>query len=167
MLKRGAVLIAMACIAGFVGHARAADCTQRAAPGVDWQRCFFDDRDLAGQNLARAHVVETSFARAVLTGVDLTGADGYRAKFISAAMAKTHLDNGNFAEADFTKADLGGASLKNADLRRAHFFKANLKGADLSGARMLGADLLNADLSGATWTDGKRICAAGSTGECN
>ena len=164
MPKRGAVAIAMTFVAVFTVRAYGADCTQRPAPGVDLQRCFFDDRDLTAQNLAHAHIVDASFARAGLTGVDFTGADGTHAKFISAVMAKARLDGGNFAEADFTKADLTGASLKGADLRRARFFKAKLNGADLSGARTQGADLLNADLSGATWTDGKRICAPGSIG---
>jgi uncharacterized protein YjbI with pentapeptide repeats len=52
-------------------------------------------------------------------------------------------------------------------LRRARFFRANLRGADLSGARTGGADMLNADLSGARWTDGKRVCAEGSLGQCD
>ena len=32
--------------------------------------------------------------------------------------------------------------------------------------RMRGADLHYADLSGATWVDGKKICAEGSIGRC-
>ncbi len=167
MRRRGAVTIVMTCVVVFAGRAGAADCTQPAAPGVDWQRCLFDDRDLSGQNLSHAHLVDASFARVGLAGVDFSGADAYRAKFISATMSKARLDGGNFAEADFTKADLTGASLKKADLRRAHFFKASLRGADLTGANTQGADLLNADLSGATWTDGKRVCAAGSISDCN
>jgi uncharacterized protein YjbI with pentapeptide repeats len=37
----------------------------------------------------------------------------------------------------------------------------------LSGAQLKGADLLEADLSGATWIDGKRVCADGSIGRCH
>ena len=39
--------------------------------------------------------------------------------------------------------------------------------ADLSGATVRGTDFGGADLSGATWTDGKRVCAEGSIGQCN
>ena len=69
-------------------------------------------------------------------------------------------------EADFTKANLTGASLRKADLRRARLFRAMLKNADLSGAKLRGADLLNADFTGATWVDGKKVCAEGSVGKC-
>lgn len=148
-------------------EAKAVDCNQPAAPGVDWARCLFDRRDLSTQNLTRAHLTDVSFERANLDRTILVEVDGYRTKFISARLTKAQLDNGLFSEADFTKADLTGASLRNADLRRAHFYHAILRGADLTGAKTLGADMLNADLSNATWTDGKRICAEGSLGQCN
>ena len=37
---------------------------------------------------------------------------------------------------------------------------------DVEGGRLFDADLTRADLSGATWIDGKRICAEGSIGRC-
>ena len=49
----------------------------------------------------------------------------------------------------------------------ARLFRATLRNADLTDARMTGADLLKADLSGATWTDGRTVCAEGSIGQCN
>ena len=150
-----------------VAGAGAADCTQPASPKVDWQRCYVDERDLSGHDLTAARLRETSFQRSLLRGTVMIGADGYRARFVSADLAGARLDQGQFAEADFTKADLAGASLQGADLRRARFFRATLRGADLTGARTLGADFLNADLSGARWTDGTHICAEGSIGQCN
>lgn len=147
--------------------ALAADCTTPAAPGVDWQRCYMDGRNLSRHDLSGSRLRETSFQRANLAGADLSGVDGYRARFITTAMAGARLDRGIFAEADFTKADLAGASLKEADLRRTKFFRAILREADLTGAKMLGADLSNADLTGARWTDGQRICGEGSIGQCN
>lgn len=158
------LFVAMICAAAPV---LAADCTQPPGPGVDWQRCLLDRRDLAGQDLNSAHLTDASFERALLAKVDLHNANGYHAKFISADLTSAKLDGGSFAEADFTKARLDGASLRDADLRRARFYHASLRGADLTGARTLGADFLNADLSGATWTDGKRVCAEGSQGQCN
>jgi uncharacterized protein YjbI with pentapeptide repeats len=147
--------------------AQAADCTQPAAPDVDWQRCYMDGRDFSGHDLTGARLRETSFQRSQLKGAVLVKVDAYRVRFISAVLAGARLDDGQFADADFTKADLNGASLVRADLRRARFFHATLRGADLTGAKTLGAELLNTDLSGARWTDGKTICAEGSFGQCN
>ncbi|CAA7616723.1 pentapeptide repeat-containing protein [Magnetospirillum sp. SS-4] len=160
------VLSVIVLLAG-ASSAIAADCTVAAAPGVDWQRCYMDGRDFTGHDLGRSRIRETSFQRSNLSGVDLSRVDGYRARFISAAMKGARLDDGLFSEADFTKADLSGASLARADLRRAKFFHASLRGADLTGARITGADLLNADLSGARWIDGVKLCAEGSLGQCN
>jgi len=145
----------------------AADCTQPAGPGVDWQRCYMDGRDFIRHDLTGARLRETSFQRAQLRGAVLVRVDGYRVRFISAVLSGARLDDGLFSDADFTKADLSGASLAGADLRRARFFHASLRGANLTGAKTLGAELLNADLSGARWTDGKTICAEGSLGQCN
>lgn len=147
--------------------AMAADCTQPAAPKVDWQRCYMDGRDLARHDLSGARLRETSFQRANLAGTLMSKADGYRARFISADMRAARLDEGLFSDADFTKADLSGASLARADIRRARFFHAILRGADLTGAKTQGAELITADLSGARWTDGQTICAEGSLGQCN
>ena len=145
----------------------AADCTAPAAPLVDWQRCYMDGRAFTGDDLTQARLRETSFQRSDLSGATLGKVDAYRVRFISAILRGAKLDDGLFSEADFTKADLTGASLVRADLRRARFFHASLRGADLTGAKTLGADLLSADLSGARWTDGTRICAEGSLGQCN
>lgn len=145
----------------------AADCTVPAAPQVDWQRCYMDGRGFVGHDLSQSRLRETSFQRSDLSGANLSKVDGYRVRFISAVLRGARLDDGVFSEADFTKADLSGASLVRTDLRRARFFHASLRGADLTGAKTLGADLLSADLSGAKWTDGHRICAEGSLGQCN
>lgn len=168
-IKRNAMRMALLllAIAAFPALAQAADCTAPGEPGVDWQRCYLDGKDLSGHDLSGSRLRETSFQRAKLANVNLAGADAYRARFISADMRGARLDGGVFVEADFTKADLAGASLKNVDLGRARFFRASLRGADLTGARMPAAELLNADLSGVRWTDGKRICAEGSIGQCN
>ena len=145
----------------------AADCTTPAAPKVDWQRCYMDERDFSEHDLSGSRLRETSFQRAKLVNTNIMAVDAYRARFISSTMRGARLDKGIFTEADFTKADLAGASLVEADLRRTKFFHANLRGANLTGAKTQGADLLNADLSGARWTDGQRVCAEGSLGQCN
>lgn len=144
-----------------------AGCTDAAAPGVDWWRCYLDGKDLRNVDLTGARLRGATFARADLSDSNLSKVDGFRAKFVSAKATNARFDGARLEEADLTKVDLSGASFVDANLRHALFFRANLRGADLTGARMSGADLLNADLSGATWTDGKKVCAEGSIGQCN
>ena len=62
--------------------------------------------------------------------------------------------------------DASGAVLARADLRRARLFRADLTGANFTGAELTGTDFTNAILDGARWTDGVRICGAGSLGAC-
>ncbi|MFY8093387.1 MAG: pentapeptide repeat-containing protein [Niveispirillum sp.] len=152
-------LVAMA------GGAHAA-CTDPAADGVNWRRCYLDGRDLKDVSLDQAMLREATFQRSDLSGARLTHADAYRAKFLSARLDRAILDGARLIEADLTRADLTGASLKGADLRNAKLVGAIMKGADLTGARVEGADLRNADLSGARWTDG-RACGEGSMGQCH
>ncbi|MBT5416187.1 MAG: pentapeptide repeat-containing protein, partial [Rhodospirillaceae bacterium] len=158
----GALVAVLLLVAGPV----LADCTDFPAPGVDWKRCRMDRRDLTEVDLSGAHLRDTSFMRANLSGSVLSGADAFRAKFISTVLVGAILDGARLAEADMTKADLTGASLKGANLQRAKLFRAILRGADLTGAEMRGADFLNADLSGALWVDGSQVCAEGSVGRC-
>lgn len=146
--------------------AATAACTDPAADGVNWRRCYMDGRDLKQVSLNGAMLRETTFQRSDLTGASLTDADAYRAKFLSARLDRARLDGARLIEADLTRADLSGASLKGADLRNAKLVGATMTGADLTGARLEGADLRNANLSGARWTDG-RACGEGSMGQCH
>ncbi|MFV3074227.1 pentapeptide repeat-containing protein [Niveispirillum fermenti] len=163
LLPRAGTLLVLALLSAGVAQAA---CTDPAASGVNWRRCYMDGRDLKGVALDGAMLRETTFQRSDLTGAKLPRADAYRAKFISARMAGAVLDGTRLIEADLTRADLAGASLKEADLRNAKLVGASMKGADLTGARLEGADLRNADLSQAVWTDG-RTCAEGSMGQCH
>ncbi|MDX6748813.1 pentapeptide repeat-containing protein [Geminicoccaceae bacterium 1502E] len=146
--------------------ARAA-CSDAAAPGVEWRRCLLDGADLSDTDLSGADLRDTSFKRADLSGANLVQADARRAKFVSARLVGATLDGADFTFGDLTSADLTGASLRNASLRRSKLFRAKLRDADLSGVIMEGADLLYVDLSGATWIDGKTVCAEGSVGRCH
>ena len=143
-----------------------AACVDPPAPGVDWRRCDFSERNLAGANLSGALLGEARFLRANLDGADLSGADLRRARFITASMKGIRLDKVQALAADLTKADLAGASLAGADLRQARLYDANLRDADLTGARIEQADLLGAQLAGTRWIDGITLCVAGSVGTC-
>ncbi|MDH3664996.1 MAG: pentapeptide repeat-containing protein [Alphaproteobacteria bacterium] len=143
-----------------------AACSDVPAPEVYWRRCVFDRQDLADVDLTGASLRDSSFKRADLTASILQDVDARRAKFVSSIMQEVVLDDANLVRADLTKADLKGASLKGTDLTSARMFRADLSGADLTNARLDDADLLQAVLDGATWVDGKTICAEGSVGRC-
>lgn len=142
-----------------------ADCAAPPEPGVNWKRCSFTDRDLAGIDITGADIEDARFHRANLSGAVLDGVRGHRAKFNSTDLSGASLRQAGFQDTDFTRADLSGSALIGADLSRAFFFRADLSGADLTGADVSGTDFQKANLSGATWTDG-RICAEGSTSVC-
>jgi uncharacterized protein YjbI with pentapeptide repeats len=166
-MRAGALLILVAIFALLAPGSARADCTDSAGPGVDWRRCIFDRQELRGLDLSEANLRDSSFTRADLSGSKLVRIEGFRARFVSAKLNKAVLDEARLVEADLTKADLAGASLVKANLARAHLFRAILTGANLTGANLRGADLLEADLSGATWVDGKRVCANQSIGRCD
>jgi uncharacterized protein YjbI with pentapeptide repeats len=144
-----------------------AECSDFAGPGVYWRRCVQDGQNLRDVDLSGAVLRDSSFKRADLTGADLTGVDARRAKFVSATLKDATLDGARLVQSDLTTADLTGASLRDADLTRAKLFRTDLRGADLTGAEIDGIDLLKAELDGATWIDGKTICAEDSVGQCH
>jgi uncharacterized protein YjbI with pentapeptide repeats len=156
-------LIGLSCL--WAPNALAA-CTDPARPGVDWNRCYHDGRNLGEVDLTGAKLRDARFSRTDLQNSILDQVDGRRAKFVSAMLKGVRFEGANLTEADFTKADLTGASFRNANLRGARLFRAILRGADLTGARLQAADLLRADLSGARWTDGETVCAEGSISQC-
>ncbi|MCY4479983.1 MAG: pentapeptide repeat-containing protein [Rhodospirillales bacterium] len=171
MKRRGSVVLA-----GLIGAAlllalglpaAQAACTDTPQPGVDWRRCLLDNRNFVDVDLAGATLREGFFARSDLTGADFSAVDGRRAKFTDAVLEDTSWAGARLIGTDFTKSDLSGASFEGADLRRARFFRADLRGVDFTGARLDGTDFLKADLSGAIWIDGNKVCAEGSSGQCN
>lgn len=157
MLLAGLVLFVAPAVAG---------CTDPPAPGVEWRRCLLDSSELAGADLSRAQVRDASFQRANLAGAKLIEVDGIDARFVSADLSEADLSRATLRSADFTRANLRGAKLGGADLRRAILFRADLSDTDLTGANLTGANLSGAILGGARWTDGRRVCAAGSVGNC-
>lgn len=143
-----------------------AGCADPPAPGVEWRRCLHDQAELAGADLTRAILRDASFQRANLSGAKLIDADGPEARFVSADLSGADLTRATLRSADFTRTNLRRAILVGTDLRRSTLFRADLTDADLTGANLSGANLSGAILGGARWTDGKRVCAAGSVGHC-
>ena len=143
-----------------------AGCTDPPAPDVVWRRCLLEESELAGADLSRAVLRDASFQRATLTGAKLIETDAIEARFVSADLTGADLSRATLRNADFTRANLQHAILVGADLRRATLFRADLTDANLTGANLSGANLSGAMLGGARWTDGRRVCAAGSVGNC-
>lgn len=143
-----------------------AACTDPAGPGVDWRRCSLDGRDLSGADLSGMQLRDASLQRTQMVGSKLVGVEATYVRFVSSNLNDADLTGATLREADFTRATLRGAKLVRADLRRARLFGADLTDADLTGAMLGGTDFTNVILAGATWTDGTRICAAGSVGSC-
>lgn len=165
---RSPILLAAAVVLAVLSAGPAlADCTEAAQPKVNWRRCSLQGQTLTGADLSGAMLRDATFQRATLGEAKLTGADGYRAKFISVTAPGAVFDKARLIEADFTRANLTGASFREADLRNAKMVGASLARADLTGAKLSGTDLRDADLSGARWTDGTHICAESSVGQCN
>ncbi len=156
----------LALLAALLAQPAMAACTDPPGPRVDWRRCLLDGRSLPGADLTRAVLRDASLQRSQLVGARLVEVDGFSARFVSSDLSGVDLTGAGLREADLTRAVLRGARLNGADLRRARLFRADLSEADLTGAQLAGADFSDAVLDGARWTDGARICAAGSLGSC-
>jgi len=143
-----------------------AACTDPPQPGVDWRQCNFDRYDLARIDLTGARLDNASFNRATLAGTDFSRLEAGRVRFLGADLTGAVFEEARLRGADFTEAKLQNASFLNADLAEARLVSANLRDADLTGAKLRGANFFRADLSGATWIDGKRVCAEGSISFC-
>ncbi len=150
----------------FVARPALADCADPPQPEVDWRKCLFPSRDFSGADLSRARLKYGRFIRGIFVETNMTEADARRTKFMSANLQKVKFVKARLNGADFSNADLSGADLSDSDLTSTQFQKANLRGANFAGANMRGTQLREADLSGATWTDGKSVCAEGSLGQC-
>ncbi len=141
-------------------------CSDPPAPGVEWQRCFFEKRELTGADLSGAHIKDSNFRQVKMSGALFTGAEVYRAGFSEADLANTDFSGARLIEADFSHANLSGALFIRSELRGVRLQGVGLRNADLTGAKLDRAALLGADLSGARWLDGHKVCAPNSIGSC-
>jgi len=131
------------------------DCKAIAGPGVVWDNCRMDGRELRNLDLRGAHIRNAS----------LNGIAAQNSNFSNSQLQYTSFNLAMLSGADFRSSKLVGASFRDADLRG-----ADLRGADLSYANLTDAILENAKLEGAKldhayWVDGS-LCAKGSVGQC-
>ncbi|MEM7225505.1 MAG: pentapeptide repeat-containing protein [Pseudomonadota bacterium] len=109
--------------------------------------------------------------------VNWTGCDKSGADLKDAYLGEANLTDTNLSGADLENADAGAAFLRNTNLTNANLRNVNLTGvygvnvdatgADLTGTIRRGGTYQKVLLSGATWSDGKTICAEGSFNRCD
>ena len=110
--------------------------------------------DLKGSWLKGSDFREAHLSEAILTGVQMQGADLGGAELQGADLCGAQLQTANLHQANLKGADLWGADLQGSDLQEARLQGANLQqaglqGADLQDAWMQGATLHEAQLQGA------------------
>lgn len=132
------------------------DCTATAAPGVIWNNCRLDGKQLSGEDLSAAKIQNASLVAIVAEA----------SNFQHAELQYSKLDQAQLSKANLQDSILTGASLRDADLQGANLENADLSYADLTDANLLGANLTGAKLDQTRWVDGT-LCAQGSVGQCN
>jgi hypothetical protein len=88
-----------------------------------------------------------------LEGVDLRGAELYRADLAGANLRGARLSGADLREANLAGADLTGAELCNVRLYQTDLTGGRLRGADLRGVQFWRTRLSDADLASALLTD--------------
>jgi uncharacterized protein YjbI with pentapeptide repeats len=91
--------------------------------------------------------------------VSLNGAKFDGAGFVGTKFSGSTLHHGSFVGADFTGASFMGADLSYGNFSTATFTNASMPGGSFARHQAI--------FDGATWTDGVRICAVPSIGDCN
>jgi len=98
--------------------------------------------ELAGKNLAFAHLEGAFIGNANLEGADLFHAN----------LKGAYLNSANLEGARLRDGNLDGANLCIANLKGANLFSAHLEGANLGNANLEGAILISAHLKGANFS---------------
>lgn len=132
-----------------------ADCSDAAAPEVNWTACRQAHADLRQADLRGAQLKNSDLSGSDLAGANLAAADA----------AYADLEAVDLTLATLELSRLVGANLREARLSHADLRGADLQYADLRDARIDGARFDDARLSNAIWIDG-RTCGDGSLGTC-
>ena len=103
-------------------------------------------QDFRGLDLQGADLFKAAFTQSDLSDATLRRATLIRGHFLAAVMARAELSYAKADDATFSQADLRQATLAHADLQRVDFSFANLADADLRGADLRRAFLFQADL---------------------
>jgi len=132
------------------------DCSASAAPGVIWNNCVLDGKQMSGQDLSGAKIHNASLVSIVAESTN----------FEASELQYSNLNLAQLKAANLEGANLVGVSLRDADLQGANLGKTDLSYADLTDANLQGVNLGGAKLDQTRWVDGT-LCAQGSVGQCN
>ena len=149
------------------GQVQGADLSGANLAGAILDSAFLTGAGGSAANLSGANLTGASVQTVFLQGATLDGAQATSAKFDGSDLSGANLAAANLSGASLVGTLLVGANLSGANLASANLTNAHLQGANFSGANVAAIVLAGADLSGATWTDGSKVCAAGSIGQCN
>lgn len=139
----GAALIAYWLLFGMGGAKDFTDKDLRSCDVTNSDDCSSDVERFRAQDL-----IEATFLRANISGLDMTGTQLRETNMESVVAEGT-----NFSQAFFNRANLQNANLQNADLTEATFEYADLRNADLRGADLRGVDFRHTNLEGADLRD--------------
>ena len=106
--------------------------------------------NLSGADMFKAVLSKANFSDADLSGAGLIGANLARAVLTRANLAGARLTGANLNGARFERANLSETRLESSDLAMAGLENANLSMARLSNASLTEAHLSNANLAGAS-----------------
>lgn len=141
----------LALIAGLgtpVIEVRAADCSDGAEAGVDWQDCRKRNLMLDGSDLSEAQLSGTDFS-----STDLRGTKLMKSNLSKSALARAMLDDSKAADSNFEKALGYRTSFVNADLANANFLKSEMQRADFTGAILTNANFEKSELGRVDFSD--------------
>ncbi|MFG1711315.1 pentapeptide repeat-containing protein [Nonomuraea sp. M3C6] len=126
-------------------------------PRADLSHALLSRVDLRGADLRGSRLVKALITDSNLEGADLRGADLSNIDARVDDLEDAWFGDGGGKGVSFSLADLRGANLQWARLNNVFFFGADLRGANLSGAWLTGVDLSSAKLAGVIGYSRKEI----------
>lgn len=122
-------------------------------PGIDLQGARFYASDLRNSNLSGANLQGVGFAGANLADSNLRNAN-LKWSGLQAVLSDVDLSGAQIIESDLTKARLDDANFSGANLSGSNFTMARMWGTNLSAANIQGACFAGTDFFNTTMPDG-------------
>ncbi|MGD2132962.1 MAG: pentapeptide repeat-containing protein [Maricaulaceae bacterium] len=137
---------AIVCAAAFTAVAAADEVNLRQSIGGVCSDCDFAGRDLENAPIV-GNLPRSIFSGAILADARLSG------NFTGADFARADLTGAEVTSANLANADFSGAKLDEAQIVGTNFFSVDLTGATLRGASLSSTNLVDAQLLGAKFNN--------------
>ena len=95
-----------------------ADCVDPPGSGVDWTRCYFDERTFQDVDLSGARLNDATFSRGDLSGADLSKVHAARAKFIHTTLVEVNFEGAYCLVATGRRPYTDNLGLENAGVQK-------------------------------------------------